>query len=535
MERCKYCGEPLTERTKFCPNCGKPRDAIDEAEFVVEEEPEAIPAAEDEPLDYVVVDAEPPKKKEPVIEDVSWQSVPPTEEPPRSASQRPASPQPPSSSQDASPTKPAPVRKKASKLSIWAFICSLTVILSGLGVILAIVDLVKGNKQAKHGLSKAALIIGGVFLLLAWIGNTFLKDDFLAPKEETLAEISAAGQEAVASGNRVVSIACGRGFLVGLRNNGRMALSKDTGWYQHDFLNVPDWTQITAIDVDADGQYILGLRFDGTVVASVPARYGIFATEDILEKQFQECGPCVSIEAGARTCFGVRKDGTVFVAFFDHDSRDDWESGKIEKVLQWKDIVRVEQIDSDVYGWKKDGSIVSTNAEAEARLKSLRKVVSLGGPYAEAILYSKGTVAHLWSEKDDPHFKPFPDWYGSQITQWKDIKKLLVFSLRAVGLKNDGTVVSAYQPGRYDSKTHVTYYGGNDYGESDVSTWTDIVDICSGFNVTIGLKKDGTLVFAGSSDWFDPAQWNQPVSIDVGQPTKAPAEAPKNAINLHNK
>lgn len=62
-----------------------------------------------------------------------------------------------------------------------------------------------------------------------------------------------------------------------------------------------------------------------------------------------------------------------------------------------------------------------------------------------------------------------------------------------VGLKTDGTVVAA---------------GDNNYGQCNVSDWTDIVAISAGWYCTVGLKADGTVVFTGNymsniSDWTD--------------------------------
>ena len=66
----------------------------------------------------------------------------------------------------------------------------------------------------------------------------------------------------------------------------------------------------------------------------------------------------------------------------------------------------------------------------------------------------------------------------------------------AVGLKTDGTVVAE---------------GDNDYGQCNVSEWTDIVAISAGYSHTVGLKCDGTVVAVGynengccnTSNWTD--------------------------------
>ena len=56
-----------------------------------------------------------------------------------------------------------PAKKKTSGLSVAAFICSFA---GGLGIILAIIDLIKGrNDGKKHGLSIAAIVIGTILII----------------------------------------------------------------------------------------------------------------------------------------------------------------------------------------------------------------------------------------------------------------------------------------------------------------------------------------------------------------------------------
>ncbi len=180
MARCRYCGSNLREGEPLCPHCGQAvvakTDAetasfsYTEAEFEVEDDESAAPSETEKP-------AAEPFHPEPIKQAKAYGAAP-SSEPPKSSTVR-----------EARPEEPAP-RKKISGLSIAAFICSLTVLLSGLGVILAIVDLVKSRRQPrKKGLSVAALVIGGIVMLLAFIGNNIDLETLLAPKEQTLAEI----------------------------------------------------------------------------------------------------------------------------------------------------------------------------------------------------------------------------------------------------------------------------------------------------------------------------------------------------------
>ena len=72
-----------------------------------------------------------------------------------------------------------------------------------------------------------------------------------------------------------------------------------------------------------------------------------------------------------------------------------------------------------------------------------------------------------------------------------------------VGLKSDGTVVAA---------------GYNKYGQCDVSGWTDIVAVSAGSDHTVGLKADGTVVAVGDNEdgKCDVGGWTDIVAISAG-------------------
>ena len=72
-----------------------------------------------------------------------------------------------------------------------------------------------------------------------------------------------------------------------------------------------------------------------------------------------------------------------------------------------------------------------------------------------------------------------------------------------VGLKSDGTVVAV---------------GYNKYGQCDVSGWTDIVAVSAGSDHTVGLKADGTVVAVGDNEGGkrDVSGWTDIVAISAG-------------------
>ena len=65
---------------------------------------------------------------------------------------------------------------------------------------------------------------------------------------------------------------------------------------------------------------------------------------------------------------------------------------------------------------------------------------------------------------------------------WTDIVAISAGYEHTVGLKSDGTVVAV---------------GGNEDGQCNVQNWTDIVAISAGNKHTVGLKSDGTVVAVG--------------------------------------
>ena len=71
-----------------------------------------------------------------------------------------------------------------------------------------------------------------------------------------------------------------------------------------------------------------------------------------------------------------------------------------------------------------------------------------------------------------------------------------------VMLKKDGTVVFA---------------GSNDYGEGNVENWENIIAVSMGYHHTVGLKADGTVVAAGSNDYgqCNVKDWKEIVSVSA--------------------
>jgi len=97
------------------------------------------------------------------------------------------------------------------------------------------------------------------------------------------------------------------------------------------------------------------------------------------------------------------------------------------------------------------------------------------------------------------------DWGQCNVSDWTDI---VAISTRCesnitVGLKSDGTVVAR---------------GDNEHGQRDVFGWTNIKEISAGWLHTVGLKSDGTVVAVGNvwGDQCDVSDWTDIVAVSAG-------------------
>ena len=122
---------------------------------------------------------------------------------------------------------------------------------------------------------------------------------------------------------------------------------------------------------------------------------------------------------------------------------------------------------------------------------AVRATISAGGDHTVG-LKADGTVVAVGNNE-----------YGQcDVSDWTNIVAISAGYYHTVGLKSDGTVVAV---------------GGNDGGRCDVSDWTDIVAISAGSDHTVGLKADGTVVAIGFSGngKCDVGNWKNIVAISA--------------------
>lgn len=225
------------------------------------------------------------------------------------------------------------------------------------------------------------------------------------------------------------------------------------------------WTNIA--DVAMGVNTILGLKTDGSVTGNTDA----FDT-DIAQWQ-----NLTQLVAGYSTMAGLKNDGTVITA-----KGRGADENPIVAAESWTDIVSLSYYqlgwEEVLWGLKADGSVVSTGAYPAKNEDIIQAVAS-----EEAVLglQADGTV--------EAFYPTYIDWIPAQ---WQNLSQLVLLDGLLLGVKEDGTVITAGEIMAIDGHSYSGYAG-----EYDISKWKDIKEIISDTSRYAGLKKDGTVVMAG--------------------------------------
>ena len=264
--------------------------------------------------------------------------------------------------------------------------------------------------------------------------------------------------------------------------------------------------------------HIVGLKTDGTVVAtgrnsdgqcnvsdwksilSVSAGFshtvGLKTDGTVVAVGSNSCGQCnvtkwkniVQAIAGDQCTIGLRTDGTVLFAGFDSNGEDECES--------WENIVRIWVEGDNVIGKSLDGKIVCIRDylafSDDSNWSNLKKVTFsydcgiFGLTQDNTVVYEKAS--------HHPNDQPYYDSLGIDEAQyWTDVIDIDGGLRNIVGIRADGSVIFA---------------GSNEDGQNDISDWRDIVVISTEGRQTIGVKSDGSVLLVGDISWgIDVSGW----------------------------
>ena len=259
---------------------------------------------------------------------------------------------------------------------------------------------------------------------------------------------------------------------VGLKSDGTVIATNYTHNseyfdYGHGQCNVQGWKDIVA--VSAGSYHTVGLKSDGTVVATNYTGEYYGGQCDV-----QDWTDIVAISAGSYNTVGLKSDGTVVATNYVGDNK--YYYGQCD-VRNWTDIVAISAGCDHTVGLKSDGTVVTTgnNIKGQCNVQAWTDIVAISaGNYHTVGLKSDGTVIATGSNVCG----------RCDVQDWTDIVAVSAGGGHTVGLKSDGTVIATNYT--YDRK----YYDG----QCDVQNWTNIVAVSAGSMHTVGLKSDGTVV-----------------------------------------
>ncbi len=254
------------------------------------------------------------------------------------------------------------------------------------------------------------------------------------------------GQCEVSQWRDIVAVFAGDMNSFGLKRDGTLVVAgKPDELDEYGQCDVSLWKNIKAIS--AERYHTVGLKTDGTVVA-------------IGSNEFGQCdvslwSDIAAVSAGGRHTVGLKNDGTVIAT-----GRNQFNQCN---VAEWNDIVQVQAALNNTYGLKKDGTVVWTGEGSDNSQDTLEDYENL-----VAISGEVGTLAGLTKTgrviaKGQYVYGGYWRFLEDKVSAWYYVEVVsagggFVVKLNT-GEKNAGTVEAV---------------GDNEYGQCNVSDWTNI-------------------------------------------------------------
>lgn len=254
-------------------------------------------------------------------------------------------------------------------------------------------------------------------------------------------------------------------------------LTKDPT-YKDSWNYIKEFYQAVGEKIKVSVGRTVGLRADGTVL-DTKSNYAVSKWSGI-----------VQIASDISAVAGLTDSGRV--AFIQEDLWTN-EVASSGYIAGWTNIKSIASDGIGIVGITESGSVLmeGRNDLSSFDLPQLSGAVSIecSGDFLAGLLPG-GTVA-ITGRTFGRDF--------SDVSDWTDIIEISAKDSDIIGLRADGTPISA--PADYFEKT-----------ASKVSEWTDIVSVCAiGNHNFIGLKSDGTVVI--TTDKWDLSDWTNVVTI----------------------
>lgn len=266
---------------------------------------------------------------------------------------------------------------------------------------------------------------------------------------------------------QATTISAGIRSSVGMIRNGKVYLAGDDYYSWKSILDT--WNDIISISVK--GNFVLGLKEDGTVVMAgkVPEYYvGTKTWTDV-----------IAISTGQQYIIGLRADGTLVAQGHNGDNQVDIDS--------WSDIVAIATGWRHTVGLDSNGEIHITGLGSNRQLEYIedhkddwKNIVDIdaGGGASGNI----GTTAYTVALKQDGTVvTTLTGEAAEEVEKWKDIIAISAGDSYIVGLKSDNTIVTTQTEQSLD----------------EINKDADIVAISAGYGFTLVLKSDGSVAGIG--------------------------------------
>lgn len=248
-----------------------------------------------------------------------------------------------------------------------------------------------------------------------------------------------------------------------------------------------DWHDLVYIDLGYNN--VAGLRSDGTVVAYGADSESSFGNSKSISEDTLSWKNVTAISIGGHVLSGLCYDGNVLACG----------EGNFDlcEVSAWNNVIQICSNSDAIFGLCENGKVKYCGKRTAIpyilgayRIKSLESGLAVFYPNKVEIVSGEGNEimegTSSWSNIADV------------VGNWHRM---------AAGLKRDGTIVT--------SKTSI-YYEDND-NDGELERWKDIVELRHGYQSSVGLKSDGTVVSCGakSSGTRDISGWKDIVSIKM--------------------
>ena len=223
-------------------------------------------------------------------------------------------------------------------------------------------------------------------------------------------------------------------------------------------INVTDF--VSLVSVSAHKDFALGLKNDGTVVAS-----GANGSGQLDVKSWKNV---VDVAAGDKHSVGVTKEGKVLCA---GDN-----ASKACEVSEWADVKDVEAGNGITIGIRNDGSIyVAGNVQNASRMMEQKNIVSAAIGSNEVLFVNKNqTVISV----------PLSTAPVSDVSSWKNIVQVVAGNNFVAGLGTDGKV---------------SIITGDAELKTAVEKWTDMQVIGANNGYIAGYDTAGKMIGAGDN------------------------------------